>query len=228
MSPFSQAMIDYYYGATKGKLWVETSYGTKEVMPFNALFRSEEDFSDLELFALSLCHGKVLDIGAGVGAYAIVLQNRGLKVLALEIEQAMVNIMIDKGVKQAVSKNIFDFESEPFDTLFMMMNGIGLVGTIAGLEKFLEKAKSLMFPDGRLLLDSSDISYLYQDLKKPQDRYFGEVSYRYIYNEQQGNWFNWLYIDAAQLQIVGNKMGWNVQVLFTDETDQYLARLSLK
>ncbi len=227
MTPFSSAILDYFKQSGKKKLWIETSYGTREEMPVDVYFRSPLAFTTLEHLAVNLCEGSILDVGACAGAMTLDLQQKGFDVTGLEIENTLVNIMKERGVNNAMHANIFDIKAKRFDTILMMMNGIGLVGNMGGLEKFLIHAKSLITNHGQLLLDSSDITYLYEDMPMPSDRYFGEISYRYCYGRQKGNWFDWLYVDADKLTQVASAMGWMVEVVYTDEYDQYLARLIL-
>lgn len=224
-SPYAQAILDYYRYQPRVKLLIDTSYGVVEEMPLGVLFREEADFSSLETYALNLCRGKVLDAGAGVGAFSLVLQNREFDVTALEVEPALAQIMKERGVKNVVCENIFNYRGHNFDTVLMMMNGLGLVGTIQGLKIFLEHAKELISPSGQILLDSSDISYFYEGKSRPESCYFGEIGYRYQYKDNIGEWFNWLYIDPGKLQETARQHGWYAQILYGDETDQYLARL---
>ena len=227
ISPYAQAILDYFNYQPRVKLLIDTSYGVVEEMPLEVLFRSEEDFSSLETYALNLCRGKVLDAGAGVGACSLALQNRDFDVTALEMEETLTDIMVKRGLKKVVCKDIFEYSGHDFDTILMMMNGLGLVGTVQGLKLFLEHAKEMISPSGQILLDSSDISYFYQDTDKPDEHYFGEISYRYEYQDKKGEWFSWLYIDPGKLQEIASQHGWYTQILYTDETDQYLARLIL-
>lgn len=227
INPYAQAVLDYFNFQPRVKLFIDTSYGIREEMPLKVLFRDEEDFSSLETYALNLCRGKVLDAGAGVGACSLVLQQRDFDVTALEIEPTLAEIMVKRGVKKVLCENIFELKEHRFDTILMMMNGLGLVGTIGGLKKFLEHAKQLVSTSGQILLDSSDISYFYEDKTWPASHYFGEIGYRYQYKDQKGAWFNWLYIDPAKLREIARDHGWYAQILYVDETDQYLARLIL-
>ena len=227
ISPYAQAIRDYFNYEFKAKLLLDTSYGIQEEMPVETLFRNEDDFTALETYALSLCRGKILDVGAGVGASSLVLQNRGFDLTALEVEAPLAEIMMERGIQKVICKNVFEYEEQNFDTVLMMMNGIGLVGTIQGLKDFLEHSKKLVSPSGQILLDSSNISYFYQDRGKPGAHYFGEIGYCYQYQDKKGKWFNWLYIDSERLQDIAWQHGWYAQILYEDETDQYLARLRL-
>ena len=85
----------------------------------------------------------------------------------------------------------------------------------------------MLNPDGQLLFDSSDLSYLYQEVAFPASGYYGEVSFRYEYKGLKGSWFKWIYVDQQTLKSLAKKQGWIVEIVFEDDQDQYLARLSL-
>jgi SAM-dependent methyltransferase len=227
MDVFGEALKDQFYKPPSETLWVHNSYDDPEEMPVDIYFREEQEMPDLELKALELCRGKVLDVGAGVGSHALILQNRGFDVTGMDISAAAVEIMKQRGLKQAIEGDILKYEEDQFDTLLFMMNGIGLTGTIAGLASFLKKVKSLLKPGGQLVFDSSDLSYLYQEVAFPVNGYYGEVSFRYEYKSVKGTWFKWIYVDQETLKSLAKKQGWIVEIVFEDGQDQYLARLSL-
>ena len=223
---FGQALFDYFKGEGKHKLWINNTYGLKEEMPLDVYFRTEDEMPDLELIALNNCRGKVLDIGAGAGSHALILQELGLAVTALDISELAVTIMLQRGVKYAITKDIFDYNTEKFDTLLLLMNGIGLCGTIQQLRLFLQHAKTLLNKGGQLIFDSSDIAYLYEGELPDSDNYYGELSYQYVYKGKKTDWFKWLYIDQEKLKAVTAEEGWAMEVLYQDDMDQYLARLT--
>lgn len=226
MDVFGKAITDFYKTGEADKLWLHNSYDEPEEMPVDVFFRDDEDMPVLELQALQMCKGKVLDIGAGVGSHALVLQAFNVDVTAIDVSEAAVKIMSDRGVKKALHQDIFNY-TEKFDTILMLMNGIGLTGTLPGFKDFLIKLKSLVNPDGQVLFDTSDIAYLYEDLPKPQNQYYGEVSYQYEYKGEKGNWFNWLYIDQETIKEIAKETGWTSEIVFDDDEDQYLVRLVL-
>jgi len=227
MDVFGEALKDQYTKPPSETLWVHNSYDEPEEMPVDIYFRNESEMPDLELKALELCRGKVLDVGAGVGSHALVLQSRGFDVTGMDISASAVSIMTQRGLKKAVEGNILKYKEDTFDTLLFMMNGIGLTGTIKGLTTFLKDVKSLLKPDGQLIFDSSDLSYLYQEVSFPASGYYGEVSFRYEYKSVKGSWFKWIYVDQQTLKSLAEKQGWKVEIVFEDDQDQYLARLSL-
>jgi SAM-dependent methyltransferase len=226
MDVFGKALTDFY---TKGKadiLRLHNSYSSPEEMPVDIFFRNEDDMPPLEHYALERCYGDILDVGAGVGSHALILQELDHKVTAIDISPNAVKIMQQRGVKKALQQDVFTI-TEKFDTLLFLMNGIGLTGTLQGFDEFLKQAKNFINPGGQLLFDSSDISYLYEDLEKPANQYFGEISYCYEYKRQKGTWFNWLYLDQGTLAHIAHQNGWDCEVIFEDGEDQYLARLKL-
>lgn len=221
-----QAIYDHHNGDAKNKLWIYNQYGRREAMPIDTYFRAEDDMPDMEWMALNECRGRVLDIGAGAGSHALALQMRNTDVTALDISPLLAKVMHSRGVKNVVETNIYTYADSTFDTLLLLMNGIGLAGTLSQLELLLIHFKSLINPGGQILFDSSDVSYLFGD-EKPTEHYYGEIAYQYGYNDIKTNWFNWLYIDEHTMQHVANKYSFKMEVLLEDEYGQYLARLTL-
>jgi SAM-dependent methyltransferase len=224
MDVFGLALQDFYAANPQEKLWLNTSYGELEEMPVEVFFRKENEMAELELYALDLCRGSILDIGAGVGSHSIVLQERGLNVNSLEISDLACSIMRSRQVKQVINTDVFSYKTKTFDTLLLLMNGIGISKDLKGLKEFLQHAKELLKPGGQLLFDSSDISYLYENMAFPT-HYYGEISYQYQYKGMVGDWFRWLYIDPDTLFKTAKEQGWITQIIYEDENDQYLARL---
>lgn len=222
-----QALYDYYTKAAPGKLWIHNKYGPKEEMPVHIYFRNSENMPQLEQIALQNCKGKVLDIGAGAGSHALILQQKNVNITALEISPKAAEVMKLCGVASIIENDIFNFTTGGFDTLLLLMNGIGLTGTIARLSAFLQHAKTLLTPGGQLIFDSSDVAYLYNRKPPEKDHYYGEIMYQYEFKKQKTDWFSWLYIDKKKLAKIAAEAGWKTEILFEDEFDQYLARLVL-
>ena len=220
-----QAIYDYALEQEKGSVFIHNTYGKPDEMPVDIFFRDQKDFFDVEQKALKQCNGKILDIGAGAGALTLELQKTGFEVDALEISELSSKVMYLRGVKSIITGSIYDvLAPEPYDTLLLMMNTIGLVGELRNLEFFFSKLKSLIKPNGQILFDSSDISYLY-DGDLPTDKYYGELDYQYEYDTQKGEWFKWLYVDFETAKMYALKAGVELELLFANkETGQYLAK----
>lgn len=219
------AIKNYFEKTSKAKLFVHDQFGPKVEMPISLYFRNEKHLPILEKKALGLCQGNILDIGAGAGSHALILQEKKLKVTALEISPAACEVMRKRGVTNVVCEDIFHYENQKFDTLLLLMNGIGLSGTLDGFISFLKKANSLLSKNGKLIFDSCDIAYMYEDADFPKDKYYGEVHCRYEYQKEFTDFFDWLYLDKNTLIEIATKEGWSVQIIYEDENDQYLACL---
>ncbi|WP_262245642.1 class I SAM-dependent methyltransferase [Parapedobacter soli] len=223
-----QALHDYLRGSRGDKLLTHTSFGGIEEMPVAEFFRQPFDFPELEHIALSLCDGRVLDVGAGAGSHALLLQQRGIDVTALERSPLACEVMRARGVKRVINADFFEYQGGRYDTLLFLMNGIGVAGSIDGLTALLNHCKTLLTPGGQLLFDSSDIAYLYADgtVDKPTG-YYGEIQYQYAYRGARSAPFGWLFIDQETLISIAQPLGWVVQILFEDGHDQYLARMEM-
>jgi SAM-dependent methyltransferase len=204
-----------------------------EQMPVQHLFRDYKHMPALEQTALQLCRGRVLDMGAGAGPHALWLQEKGMEVWAAEISPAACEVMRARGVKNVVNADLFDLQlPQRFDTILMLMNGIGIVGQVDRLKNFFDLARRLLAPGGQLILDSTDLRYLFLEddgsfLVNLNDRYYGEVIYRMIYNGQKGRRFPWLFIDDQLLEYYANLNHFHFEKLATGPHFDYLARLTL-
>ena len=195
------------------------------------LFRDDPQMPPIERRALELARGHVLDVGAGAGAHALALQRRDLMVTAIDVSPLSVATMRDRGVRHALEQDFFDMEGPRFDTILMMMNGIGIVGTIGRLPLFFATLDRLLSPGGQVLFDSSDVSYLYTDddgtVHLPDDGgYHGEFRFTMRYRDTVGNEFDWLYIDPSTLGREAARHGYALQVVATGEHYDYLGRIN--
>ena len=221
-----EALVDYYNGKAE-TLWINNKYGDPEEMPIEVFFREKEDLTTLEQTALLHCRGSILDVGAATGAISLLLQD-DFDLTAIELSEGACQVMKALGVRNGIIGDVFHYKNAKFDTLILLMNGIGLAGTLNNLSSSLKHFKSLLSESGQILLDSSDISYLYEGDKKPDDCYFGELQYQYEYKNKKGGWFNWLYVDRKTLEKHANDVGLMCELLFEDESDQYLVKLTSK
>lgn len=221
MTPVDQALHDYYFTDNHKKLVLHNSYGNPEEMPIEVFFRGEGDLSDVEMIALDFADGAILDMGAGTGVHSKILQERGEDVTAIELSAKACEIMQLTGVENIVNDSFYNHSNSKYDTLLLLMNGFGLAGNLNKIPEFLEMLKGLLNENGKVLVDSSDLSYMKEELSK--DHYFGEIKFCYEYKHIVGEWFNWLYIDQAKLTTILVENGWSCDIMYADENDQYLA-----
>lgn len=223
-----QAIYDYHHKLSRASLMIHNKYGLPENMPVDMYFRPWKEMPPMEWIALKNCKGEVLDIGAGAGSHALVLQQKGFDVTAIDISEKAVEVMKERGVQKAIVQDIFLYNEKQYDTLLMLMNGIGLAGTVNHLIDFFNHAKTLLKPGGQMLFDSCDVTYLYDEGKLPGAHYYGEVAYQYRYKQHRTKWFNWLYIHKELLTELCVETGLAIKILHEDDHDQYLAKLTVK
>lgn len=233
--PLGHALVAYLRGDKTAKLTVHTNVSEDESLPASYFFRTLWEMPELERTALEECQGRVLDLGAGAGAHALELQSRGFSVRALDASAGAVQVMQERGVQEVAHHNLFEAPAtgEQFDTILMLMNGLGLVGTLEGLARFLKHARGFLAPGGQILATSSDIAYLYEDeegalLIDLNGPYYGEVEYAMTFEGQTGEPFHWLFAEASILQDYAEEAGYELEIVAEDDQHQYLARLTLR
>ena len=230
MDPMGRAIAEYWKNKTAERLRVFSPMFEEDEIPLTTLFRSYEDMPEIERKALDMAKGKVLDVGAGSGCHSLVLQERGLDVTAIDISPLSVETMKERGVKKVLEQDFFTLEGQ-FDTILMLMNGIGIVGTLERMPKFFKQLDKILSPEGQVLCDSSDISYVFETedgiIELPDDMsYYGEHSFRMQYKDTIGEPFNWLYIDADTLRQKAGRNRYAVEVVAEGEHYDYLARIT--
>ncbi|HBH23871.1 MAG TPA: SAM-dependent methyltransferase [Cytophagales bacterium] len=221
---FGQALWDYYHNTQNNPLILHHPFGEPYQLDLEGYFFGDDDFSEMEQYALSLCNGKTLDVGAAAGRHALWLQENN-ETHVLDISDKCCEIMKRRGVHNIIRADIFKLTSkEKYDNILLMLNGIGICGDILCLERLLAILYGLTNRSGKVIFDSSNIEHLYSDIKVPG--YFGEVAYRYQYGEKMGSPFKWLYIDIDKMQFVAKKWNWRMQVIYEDDDNGYLALLT--
>ena len=225
-----RAIADYYKTKKANKLRVFSPMFEEDEIPLSTLFRKYEEMPEIERKALDMANGKTLDVGAGSGCHSLVLQEKGIDVTAIDISPLSVETMKERGVKKVIEQDFFTLKGQ-YDTVLMLMNGIGIVGTLERLPRFFRQLDKILAPGGQLLCDSSDISYVFEDengmIDIPNEMdYYGEHSFRMQYKDTIGEPFNWLYIDADTLREKAGRCGYAVEVVAEGEHYDYLARIT--
>lgn len=230
--PMGQAIYDYYRKGEAETLRVFSPMFEEDELPVQTLFRSFEEMPLIEQTALQMASGRTLDVGAGSGCHSMVLQEKGLDVTAIDISPLSVQTMQERGVKRALLQDFFTFE-EQFETVLMLMNGAGMVGTVERLPLLFQQLDRILAPGGQLLCDSSDLCYLFEDedgiIELPDmDGYYGELVYQLQYKNIKGEPFPWLYVDADTLSQQALACGYQMEIVAQGEHYDYLARITKK
>jgi SAM-dependent methyltransferase len=228
--PLGQALWDYHFKKTPAIVNVLTNIAEDETISAEYFFRDFEKMPELEQKALDECFGKVLDIGAGAGSHALYLQSKNIKVTAIDISKKSVEVMKSRGLKDARYEDIYNLKNEKFDTIFLIMNGIGVAGKKDNLGNLFKHLKSLLNDGGQIILDSSDLIYLFEQedgsvLIDLNAGYYGEMEYTLKYKNINGETFDWLFVDFFSLKEIAEKSGFICTKLFEDEHYNYLVKL---
>ncbi len=227
---FGRAILDFQNNDSPEDLITETNISEADEMSVEYLFRSFNEMPKLEKKALQLTKGKVLDVGCGAGSHALYLQGKGFDVTAIDISTNAIKACQLRGLKNARVQNVLDLENEKFDTILLLMNGTGIFGNLSETSKYLQKLKSLLNPNGQILIDSSDIIYMFDkdedgSYSVPADGYYGELTFTISYKNETQETFPWLYLDHNTLQNAAHANGLECELIQEGKHFDYLARL---
>jgi hypothetical protein len=231
LDPLGHAVKDYFESDKSREIIVESDIAEEDTIQSKYFFRSYEKMPRLEQLALNKCVGKILDVGAAAGSHSLYLQEQGLDVTSIEISKLCCGVMSERGLKKVIAGNFFKYTGKKYDTLLFLMNGIGIAGTLSGLEELLIKADNLLNPGGIVVFDSSDIDYMYYDedgskLINLNSNYYGELSYKMKYLSFAGKPFKWLFVDFNTLVPIAKKFGFKANLIDTGDHYDYLGTLT--
>lgn len=231
---FGKALMDFQHGKYTEDIKTYSSLDEEDIIPIPYLFRDFDGMPQIEQKALQLAHGKVLDIGCGAGSHSLYLQKKGFDVTALDRSEGCISVCRERGISSTVKSSILDYREGTFDTILLLMNGIGLAGKLNNLSDFLQHLASLLRPNGQILLDSSDIIYMFDQDEDggywiPNDgTYYGEVVFEMEYKGQKSNPFHWVYVDFNTLQNACLANNLDCELIMDGEHYDYLAKLTVK
>jgi SAM-dependent methyltransferase len=230
---FGKAILDYQTQNAPEPLITATSISDEDEMNVAYLFRSYDLMPKIEQKALQLAYGKVLDIGCGAGSHALTLQNeRNLDVTAIDISANAIAACTLRGIQNCLMQNILEYDpAEKFDTILLLMNGTGIFETLEKTPLYLKKLKSLLTDTGQILLDSSDLIYMYDQDDDggawiPSNDYYGELTFTVQYKGATELPFPWLYMDYNTLQNAAFANGLQCELISEGAHFDYLARLT--
>lgn len=231
--PMGAAIYEFYTKGKSAKLRVFSSQFDEDEIPVAELFRDFEGMPYIEKVALEMSQGAILDVGAGSGCHSIALGQMGKRATAIDISPLSVEVMQKRGIP-ALQVDFFDENfAGQYDTILMLMNGSGIIGRVENLPRFFGRVRGLLRPGGCVLMDSSDLRYLYEDedgsfaIDLAGD-YYGELDYQMQYRNIKGEPFDWLYIDFQTLSYYAEQNGFSTELVAEGEHYDYLAKLWVK
>lgn len=230
---FGKAILDYQTNSSPENIITSTSISEEDEMEVAYLFRSFDEMPAIEQKALQLANGKTLDIGCGAGSHSLYLQNeRNINVHSIDISKNAIQACLLRGLKNVQAIDVLDLENEKYDTILLLMNGTGIFETLEKSTIYLQKLKSLLNPNGQILIDSSDIIYMFDEDEDggkwiPSDNYYGELTFSLQYKKEKEVDFPWLYMDYNTLQNAALANGLQCQLVLEGDHFDYLAQLTI-
>lgn len=229
--PFGLACYDYLKGNRKARIKVFSDIAEDDYIDASYLFRTHDQMPPLEQQALSMVKGRILDTGGGAGPHALWLQGQGHDVTAIDSSPYCVRTMQERGIRNVVLNSVMDYEPEQkYDTILLLMNGLGMAGKVERMSTFFAKLHSLLNPGGQVIGDSSDLSYLYTETPgamhlKPSAKYHGEIVYRMKYKNIRSDSFPWLFIDKELFATKAIENGFKFELIAEGGHYDYLCRI---
>jgi SAM-dependent methyltransferase len=229
--PIGRAVFDYHFNAINQPIIVHSDDFDDDTIQTDYLFRTYSQMPVPEKKAMNLCRGTLLDVGAGAGAHSVYLQEKGFDVTALEQSELCCQVLRNRKIEKVIQNDIFTYSGQQFDTILLLMNGTGIARSLQGLEVLLHRLGTLLKPDGQILIDSSDLIYLFQDndgsvnLDLNSERYYGELTFQTEYREWVSEPFQWLYVDPDNLRNSAEKNNLKIDKMIKGRHFDYLARI---
>jgi len=237
----ARCVADYHRGDVDAALTLTSDAEEERTLPASHFFRVAEELPVVERQALEHVRGSVLDVGAGAGAHALHLQEAGHRVTATELSELAVEVMTERGVRDARAEDIFsEPDGERWDTILILMNGTTLVGSGAGLTRLFVAVEARLAQGGKILIDSTDLTAELADAdaddtgdrsgdrsaKRQDGRYIGEVQLQLSYRGERSEPFPVLYADPDMLRACAETAGLQARVVAHGEDGAYLAAVT--
>lgn len=229
--PVGAAVWDYHNQNEPGDIVVECDVLDDDVLPIDLLFRNYDEFPKLEVAAMKHCKGKILDVGPAAGPHAKYLVSQGFDVTTVEISPES-HRYLEMALPEAKHylTHIMDFNTGKYDTILLLMNGIGLAGTYKKVTPFLKHLATLLEPGGTIIGDSSDVQNVFTDDEGGlwvdlNAEYYGEFEFNMKYKDTESGIFNWVYIDYKNLEKSATEAGFKLTLLDDDE-NSYLVQFT--
>ena len=159
-----------------------------------------------------------------------VFTKKGLDVTGIDISKGAIEVCKRRGINHVHLKNIID-ETATYDTILLLMNGSGIFQELSMVSHYLKHLKSLLNPNGQILIDSSDIKYMYEDDDggfwiDTNSNYYGELDYFVSYKGKHEPPMKWLYLDFNSLYTACVSVGLTCELVMEGNHYDFLARIT--
>jgi SAM-dependent methyltransferase len=219
------AMMNYFEKNDNTAIRVFINKSEEPEMYPSVFFRPYRNMLKYEKIALKISKGKVLDLGCGAGCHSLYLQNKGFDVTAVEVSKKSASVAIAQGVKNVINEDWRNLDLKNFDTVLVLMNGMGLAESPTELKIMFRKLKGFLSKDGAIFIDSTDVTYAKADWPMLDSEYYGKVQFELKYKGKT-QCFPWLFVDFETAVQTAKSVKLNVEVLERARNGHFLLRLS--
>jgi cyclopropane fatty-acyl-phospholipid synthase-like methyltransferase len=178
--------------------------------------------------------GRVLDIGCGAGRHSLYLQQQGFDVLGVDMSPLAIEVCQRRGLKQAQVRSITQVSPKLglFDTILMLGNNFGLMGSFRRARGLLKRFHTMTSQQARLIVESNDIyqttdpdHLAYQEFNRQRSRLPGQIRMRVRYKKYVMPWFDYLMVSQEEMKAILAGTGWEVKQFIDSEKAAYMAIL---
>ncbi len=178
--------------------------------------RTYDKMPEYEQLALSLCQGSILDIGAGAGAHTRYLISKNLDVTSLEFDSGFAEIIQQVENSKVIQEDFFSYSTkEKFQTILLLMNGLGIAQSKARLPIMFDKLKDLLADNGRIIVEITD--YKFSPEYDPTTMNDPEVTYRVMYEGSFSEEFHWLYPNLEMVSLECKRLNLKHQLIYEED-----------
>ncbi len=222
---FGQQLWDIFYTGYPYTI-IERSDGLIEPAAGAFYFNEYPDWSTEEREALALARGRVLDVGCGAGRHALYLQQQGLDVLGIDASPLAVELCRVRGLRRAEVlpiARVHELGSGVVDTVLMLGNNLGLLGSRSGGRRLLRKLERLTSDAARIIAQALDpyrtddpVHLAYHQQNRERGRMGGQIRMRARHRNLVGPWFDYLFVSREELAELVEGTGWRIARIIGD------------
>lgn len=157
--PFGRGVADHYHDRMREPLLVRDGEETREHPIESFYFEPFDSTSESGKWLSSWVRGPLLDLGAGAGRHALVLQEQ-VETVAADVSDSLVGVMRARGIDDARTVDMFSlsgaFDRDRFGSVLVIGTQAGLTGSMQGLRRWLGDLARVTDAGATAVVDSYD------------------------------------------------------------------------
>jgi SAM-dependent methyltransferase len=199
-------------------------------------FSEYEEWGEHLQRGLEHLQGTALDVGCGAGRHALYAQQQGHDVTGIDVSPGAVAVSRDRGVEDVRECDVGDvaaeFETGTFETVLMLGNNFGLVGTADTAPDVLDALATVTTAEARIVAESRDIyenvneyHREYHEYNRERGRLPGALRLKARYKTHSTEWFDYLLVAPEEMDEILAGTVWTRAETYRGEGGQYVAVL---